>query len=204
MADIILTPGPYDGSSQRFVRLPTVPQYGNATAEIGTLTQTQNIPCTGEIAAQDGVGVCTAEITVEAPAPPEDVLGVHLNQGRVLLTWKHDEPARVEYYEAYVSINGSTGQFHPYPGGRFVGFFGFLNNLPIGSTVWIQLRAVGKNQLPSAFSSVKRGKFQPIEGLLRVTAPAGSVIVAGTEFSTLHPVTQLPIVFSSRNTITIN
>ena len=173
------------------------------TAEIGTAQFADvTASCIAEIFVPPVGGYipCTGEIGSEQIPAPTNALGVHLNQGRVIVTWQHAEPERVDYFEVYAALN-VDGPFYPYPTGRSKANYCFLKNVPLGSTLYLQVRAVGVNGLLSDFTTVKRGKFETIEGLLSVTAISGSVILKDTTFSSLDKRTGEVITFRAKDRI---
>lgn len=178
-------------------------QYGNCTGEIGPLSQTVSCPCTGEITSGSAVAFCTGEIGDGTVAAPTDGLAVHLGQGQVVVTWHHVDVATVNRFEVYVGFS-NVGPFFPYPIPMSNATTVMLNNVPMGVTIFLQVRAVGHNGSVSAFSSVKRGVFAPIEGTLQVKAVSGTIINAGVRFSALHPKSGELITFKAVDQILVS
>jgi len=196
-----VTLGFYEAES--LINTPTPQGWGMLTGEIGTVAQTINCPCTGEISALAASAPCTGEIGDGSLNAPTNALGVHLGHGKVMVRWNHDNQAAVSHFEVYAGL-ANGGPYFEYPIPRTNALSTFLSNVPIGITLFLQVRAVGHNGSVSAFSPVKRGVFTPIEGTLRVKAVSGTTIDSGVRFSSLHPSTKAPVVFKAVNNILVS
>ena len=130
---------------------------------------TTDVPITG--------GVLPA--TIE---PPTDGYAIHLGQGAVFLTWQHPAPTRVAYYELHASMQ-EAGPYERYQRGEFVLRHGIVQNIPVGTTAYFRLRAVGHNMAVSTFLQIKRGKFAGFNYLFRVRGIRNSIIAQGAIFT---------------------
>lgn len=142
---------------------------------------------------------------VASPAidPPLFPLAVHMGQGAVFLSWGHDTPELVSYYEL-VAAATLAGPYVKYLNGEFQSRHGMIRNIPIGATAYFQLRAVGVNGAVSDWVQVKKGKFNNSTLVsLKVRAIEGSRILQGAIFTDTDQETGLILAMQANELITI-
>jgi hypothetical protein len=144
-----------------------------------------------------------AEILAPFIDPPASPLAVHVGQGTVYLGWSHPFPEKVDLYELLFSLN-LGGPYLKYPTGEFRFQRGMIKNVPVGLTLYFQLRAVGKNGAFSTLTQVKKGKFYNPLVSMNVRAIRGSSLQAGAIFNSVDPETGLLISIRAPVTILIN
>lgn len=163
---------------------------------------TFDFPISGGIKGGTGVpirgGIATPFID-----PPVSPLAVHMGQGTLYLGWGHPFPDRVDTYELLFSLNHG-GPYVKYPTGEFRSLRGTVKNVPIGITIYLQVRAIGKNGAVSTLTQVKKGKFyQPLVSM-KVRAISGSKISSGALFSSVDQETGTLITIQAPAVININ
>jgi hypothetical protein len=151
-------------------------------------------------------GGAAVPIQVEIPAPtiqaPTNPLALHLGQGVVMFSWGHPAPERVDHYEVYASTS-ELGTYEKYPGAEFVPRRGRIFGVPVGSTAFFQMCAIGFNGAQSSFVQVKLGKLEPLTIAMKVRAIQGSQIKDQAIFTALDQQTGDVIAIRAPNTILI-
>lgn len=161
------------------------------------ITATAPIRASIESAGTGTIRASIAEPSIAAPTVP---LAVHIGQGSVMVQWQHVDPATVERYELFGS-DSLTGQYEKVQGGDFFQLHGMLHNVPLSSTIYLKVRAVGKNGAVSTFTQVKLGKFSPLDVWMRCKAIQGSTIPKDAQFSSVDQQTGQLIVIRAKDII---
>lgn len=114
------------------------------------------------------------------PAAPTNALAVHIGQGAVALAW---EPSvdEVRHYEVWASSN-LAGPYFKYMNSIFNEPRGVVFNVPVGSTAYFRVRALGVDGNYSSFEQAYRGVLQYPQASMSVEAIAGSIIPEGAVF----------------------
>lgn len=143
-----------------------------------------------------------ASIATPTITAPIDPLAVHIGQGNLFLGWSHATPELVSYYELYVSTS-LAGTYVKLTRGEFQATHGSVQNIPLGRSLYFQLRAIGLNGAISSFTQIKRGKFYQPTIPLKVRGISGSTIPAGVMFSSLDQETGKLLLVQAQALITI-
>lgn len=165
-------------------------------------TTTIDVPISGGIRGGQTVPI-SGGIATPFIDPPMLPLAVHMGQGNVFFTWSHPTPEKVEAYEIYASLN-LAGPYTKYPTGDFKENRGTIQNVPVGITIYFQLRAIGFNTAESTFVQVKKGKLYNPLVPMKVRAIRGSSIASGAIFNTVDQQTGKLIAIRAPAVIQIN
>jgi hypothetical protein len=137
---------------------------------------------------------------IDDPVTP---VAVHLGQGVVLFAFDHPNPSLVDYYEVLASVN-LLGPYSGYLNGRFRQRRGLIRNVPLGTTAYFQIRAVGKNGGVSTAIQVKKGKLiSPTLVNMKIRGIAGSVIPANAIFSSIDQETGMLVMIRAQSEIVL-
>jgi hypothetical protein len=165
-------------------------------------TTTVDVPIRGGIRGGQTVPI-RGGIAIPFTDPPTNPLAIHLGQGVIFFAFGHPAPEKVDHYELYASLS-LGGQYTKYPQGEFNELHGMIQNVPIGITIYFQLRAVGINGADSTFVQVKKGKtYNPLVSM-KVRAIRGSKIKSGATFNAVDQETGRLIVIRAPAEILIN
>lgn len=174
--------------TQKTYTTPNV-KSGHGTLRIGELGQGLHFSCTGSLRVAGGYyAPGTLQIGSTPIAEPTNVLAVHIGQGAVLVVWQHDNHDAVDSYQIQVSM-ADADSYYDYPGGLTTSRRAVLHNLPLGSSINIRMRAVGKNSTTSEWVNAKQGRREPIQVALLVRGIVGSTIAAGAVFRSVDATT---------------
>jgi hypothetical protein len=114
--------------------------------------------------------------------PPTNAYGAHIGSGNVLVTFTEPDADNLDYYEVLVSESVS-GDYVIVGRNKFTAAPILMNNIPLGVTAFIRLRAVSQGGAESTWTQVKRAIFHKPATMMRCIAPSGSVIPEGARFA---------------------
>ena len=132
--------------------------------------------------------------------PPYEAYAAHVGQGVLLLTWKHDEPERVDHYE--VLIASSLGGVYQLAS-RFTDRRGTIRNVPIGFSVYLKIIAVGINTAVSTVAQFTQGLLQQQDISMQVRGIEGSEIPKDAIFTSVDSKTGSLIAIAANERIVL-
>lgn len=124
----------------------------------------------------------TLSVIEDTVSPPLNALAVHTGSGGVIVAFDYPSELSIHHYEVLVS-DSISGDYIKWGRSEFIYSPAVLNNLPLGVTGYIRVRAVSNGGLFSDWTQAKRGVPLYPSVQMECVAPSGSIIEAGSIFT---------------------
>lgn len=142
----------------------------------------------------------TLSIVPDIISPPRNVLAAHIGSGNVLVVFDEPLTGNINYYDVFISdeISGNYIRW-----GRSIFYHSpvMMNNIPVGVTGFIRVRAVSNGGEVSDWTQAMRGSTLYPSVTMRCSAPSGSIIDAGSIFTVQSKDKDRLLAFRAQNEI---
>lgn len=147
-----------------------------------------SVPVNAGIQSNHTVSLIAGIVDQEA-GPPILPLAAHTGNGNVLLTW---QPATGQVFDYEIQCATSiTGRYFSYGRSIWRKPMGLISNLPMTRTMYFRIRSRTEDGHLSDWVQAKLGVLQKQTTIMRIKAPAGSVVLNGARVAILDWVDRL-------------